>query len=85
SRQQKLEISDPKVVSLVKGWLTDDMPLDQQFVYYLLAAKQVVVVPISSFCSDLMGFRMTLLEEDSNDRLEIYKRIREGIMEYCTS
>jgi alanine-synthesizing transaminase len=85
SRHQKLEIADPKVVALVNGWLTDDMPLDQQFVYYLLAAKQVVVVPISSFSSDLMGFRMTLLEEDSNDRLEIYKRIREGIIEYCTS
>ena len=60
------------------------MPLDQRFVYYLLAAKQVCVVPISAFCSPLLGFRITLLEVDLEDQLEIFTRIKEGIMEYCS-
>ena len=59
------------------------MPLDQRFVYYLLAAKQVCVVPISAFHSPLLGFRITLLEENLKDQLEIFIRIKEGIMEYC--
>ena len=38
--------------------------MDKRFVYYLLGAKGICVVPISSFCSELQGFRVTLLEED---------------------
>ncbi len=84
---QKLKISDPKVATLLDGWLDSntEMALDKRFVYYLLAAKQVCMVPISSFCSDLKGFRMTLLEEDEGIRDETYKRIKEGIIEYCES
>lgn len=82
---QQMRIQDARLEQLLSSWLTEGMPLDQRFVYYLLAAKQVVVVPISSFASDLLGFRMTLLEEDEEARKLIYQRIREGIMEYCTS
>jgi alanine-synthesizing transaminase len=42
------------------------------------------VVPISAFCSPLLGFRITLLEENLEDQLEIFTRIKEGIMEYCS-
>lgn len=39
--------------------------LDQRFVYYLLAATGICVVPLSTgFNSDSNGFRMTLLEPD---------------------
>jgi alanine-synthesizing transaminase len=82
---QFMNIADDKAAMLLKSWLSDDMPFDKRFVYYLLAAKQVVVVPISSFASDLLGFRMTLLEEDEKARKTIYLRIKEGIVEYCTS
>ena len=85
NRNQKLKIDDPKVQALLDSWLTPDMPLDKQFVYYMLAAKQVVVVPISAFSSELLGFRMTLLEEDPEIRETIYQRIKVGIMEYCES
>ena len=81
---QQLNITDPKIAQLLESWLTPEMPLDQRFVYYLLAAKQVCVVPISAFCSPLLGFRITLLEEDLEDQLEIFTRIKEGIMEYCS-
>ena len=82
--KQQLNITDPKIAHLLENWLTPEMPLDQRFVYYLLAAKQVCVVPISAFCSPLLGFRITLLEEDLEDQLEIFTRIKEGIMEYCS-
>ncbi len=84
-REQQMQISDPKVQSLLEGWLKPDMALDQRFVYYLLAAKHVCVVPISSFASDLYGFRITLLEENMDIQKETLLRIREGIMEYCKS
>jgi alanine-synthesizing transaminase len=83
---QKLNISDPKVDALLGAWLDQEgMAMDKRFVYYLLAAKQVCIVPISSFCSDLLGFRITLLEEDDEIRKETFQRIKEGIMEYCES
>ena len=82
--KQQLNITDPKIAQLLESWLTPEMPLDQRFVYYLLAAKQVCVVPISAFCSPLLGFRITLLEENLKDQLEIFTRIKEGIMEYCS-
>ena len=59
------------------------MKADKRFVYYLLAAKGVCVVPISSFCSDLLGFRVTLLEEDEDLLIETFTKIKEAVMEYC--
>ncbi len=38
---------------------------DKRFVYYLLASTGVCVVPLSSFATDLQGFRITLLERSS--------------------
>ena len=81
-----MTISDPGVKSLVEEWVQDpSMPFDQRFVYYLLGAKGVCVVPISAFASDLLGFRVTLLEEDEEERAQIFRKIKEGIMEYCIS
>ena len=82
--EQQLSIRDPKIKKLLTSWITPAMPLDQRFVYYLLAAKQVCVVPISAFHTPLLGFRITLLEENLKDQLEIFIRIKEGIMEYCS-
>jgi alanine-synthesizing transaminase len=82
---QKLAISDPQVKALVESWLEPHMVLDKQFVYYLLAAKNVCVVPISAFCSDLLGFRITLLEQNEAEQELIFRKINEGILEYCLS
>jgi len=44
---QSLAIEDPKLQALLDTWLVDsEMPLDKRFVYYLLAAEQICVVPI---------------------------------------
>ena len=80
--QQKMKIDHPGIKALVDGWVKEDMPLDKRFVYFLLGAKGVCVVPISSFCSELQGFRVTLLEEDENTLVKTFTAIRDGIVEY---
>jgi len=84
--KQFLEIKDPQIRKLAEEWTNqENIALDQRFVYYLLAAKNVCVVPISSFASNLQGFRVTLLEENEENLIEIFTRIKDGIEEYLVS
>ncbi len=82
---QKLVVKNEKVKKLVEQWTEDDIPLDKRFVYYLLAAKGICVVPISSFCSELSGFRVTLLEEDEQLLKQTFHAIRDAVIEYTAS
>jgi alanine-synthesizing transaminase len=81
---QTLKISNTKIKALVEDWTKDPMPLDKRFVYYLLGAKGVCVVPISSFCSELSGFRVTLLEDDEVILKQTFEAIKEGVIEYLS-
>ena len=82
---QTMNIVNPQIKKLVEQWTASSIPLDKRFVYYLLAAKGVCVVPVSSFCSSLLGFRVTLLEEDETVLVKTFAAIREGIVEYLQS
>ncbi len=82
---QRLKIDNPEIRDLVESWVSTDIPMDKRFVYYLLAAKGVCVVPISSFCSELQGFRVTLLEEDEGTLVNTFTAIRDGLVEYLAS
>lgn len=83
---QKLKIENGAIQRLVEGWVNvPGMQLDRRFVYYLLGAKGICVVPISSFCSDLMGFRVTLLEEDLSTLKQTFAGIKEALEEYLNS
>ncbi|HRG80123.1 MAG TPA: aminotransferase class I/II-fold pyridoxal phosphate-dependent enzyme, partial [Cyclobacteriaceae bacterium] len=82
---QKLKINDERIAKLVEGWVNQEIPHDKRFVYYLLGAKGVCVVPISSFCSELQGFRVTLLEENEDILIRTFTAIRDGIVEYLAS
>ncbi len=82
---QKIKIENPAIREKVELWTQESMAFDKRFVYYLLAAKGICVVPISSFCSSLQGFRITLLEEDEEKLMKIFKGIRDGIEEYVNS
>jgi aspartate/methionine/tyrosine aminotransferase len=82
---QSMTIEDRSVRQLIEQWTRESMPLDKRFVYYLLGAKGVCVVPISSFCSELQGFRVTLLEEDEATLKTTFTAIRDGIVEYLSS
>ncbi len=84
---QALPIADPNVKALLEDWMRQepDMPLDKRFVYYLLAASHICVVPISSFCSDLRGFRVTLLEEDEQVFHTTFLNLGQAIRTYLNS
>ncbi len=84
--RQSLPIDDERLQKLVDSWLDEpDMPLDKRFVYYLLASERICVVPISSFCSDLRGFRVTLLEENEAVFKDTFSRLGTAITRYLHS
>jgi alanine-synthesizing transaminase len=86
NNQQKLKIENAEVREVVEEWVSQpDVLPDKRFVYYLLAAKGICVVPISSFCSDLRGFRVTLLEDDEASLKKTFTGISEAIEEYINS
>jgi alanine-synthesizing transaminase len=80
--KQTLAVADPKVRQYVET-ITRGVPLDKRFVYYLLAATGICVVPLTTgFNSNLSGFRITLLESD-NDRFDrIFRTVQDKIKEY---
>ncbi len=81
--KQTLRIDNLEVREVVEGWVNQPgMHDDKRFVYYLLAAKGICVVPISSFCSNLLGFRVTLLEDDEELLKKTFTSISEAIKEY---
>ncbi len=80
---QKLATNKPEIQTLLDKWITDDLAYDKQFVYYLLAVEGVCVVPLSSFHSELMGFRVTLLEENKELLQTTFLKIRKSILDYC--
>ncbi|HEX5169454.1 MAG TPA: pyridoxal phosphate-dependent aminotransferase [Cyclobacteriaceae bacterium] len=82
---QNIKVGNPQIQSLVEQWVSQPIELDKRFVYYLLGAKGVCVVPISSFCSELQGFRVTLLEENEDVLVKTFTAIRDGIVEYLAT
>lgn len=82
---QFLPIDDPKVAQILTQWISPDIAPDKHFAYSLLANSGICVTPLSSFQSSLMGFRITLLEEDDEILHYIFKNISEAITTYCTS
>jgi alanine-synthesizing transaminase len=81
---QTMKVENPKARAYVET-LVQGTALDKRFVYYVLASTGICVVPISSFCSDLLGFRVTLLEENIQKLEWIYQRLRAAILEYIAS
>ena len=69
-----------KVEAMVKG-----VAPDKRFVYYLMGATGIVVVPLSGFQCGHEGFRMTLLENDDKKRAWIIKTLQETITDYVNS
>jgi len=59
--------------------------LDKRFVYYLLGATGICVVPLSSFATKLQGFRVTLLETDEEKFTMIFQKIASSIAQYLAS
>jgi len=83
NENQSLVISEPEIRTYIEG-ITAGMPLDKRFVYYLLGAEGICVVPLTGFCSDLKGFRFTLLETDDKKREGVYKAIAARVKEFLS-
>jgi len=83
---QFLPIPDARVQKHLDQWLQEkEMPHDKRFVYHLLAAERICVVPVSSFCSELRGFRVTLLEENEDVFRNTFERLARSIHAYLNS
>jgi len=84
NERQHLHIEHPEIRSYVQG-LTRGVEYDKQFVYYLLASTGICVVPLTSFFTPLLGFRMTLLDKDVDEFEYVVKTLAAKITEYIQS
>ncbi|MDC7225374.1 MAG: pyridoxal phosphate-dependent aminotransferase [Spirochaetales bacterium] len=84
NENQHLKIAEDDIREYIEK-ITSGMPLDKRFVYYLLGAEGICVVPLTGFCSELKGFRFTLLEIDAEKRSQIYRAIAARVKEFLGS
>ncbi|MEK7462643.1 MAG: pyridoxal phosphate-dependent aminotransferase [Patescibacteria group bacterium] len=83
---QKLEITNREVAEYIESLITPDFSYDKRFVYYLLAATGICVVPLmSGFNSTYHGFRFTLLEPNSESFENYIKILKDSLDTYLKS
>lgn len=86
SNRQYLPVADPAVHDLVEELTRDpNIQPDKRFVYYLLAATGICVVPLTSFSTNLQGFRLTLLDTDEARFCGMIDTLKDGIVRYLNS
>jgi aspartate/methionine/tyrosine aminotransferase len=83
--RQSLPIKQPEIKKYVESLTKGTIEYDKRFVYYLLAATGICVVPLTSFFTPLLGFRMTLLDKDVDEFEHVVKTIASKITEYINS
>ncbi len=82
---QKLNIKNKEIREFVENLVKEPIEHDKRFVYYLLAATGICVVPLTSFFTPLLGFRMTLLDKDVDEFEHTVRTIAEKFTEYINS
>jgi len=82
--RQFLNIDSPQIRRYIETKVRD-VQSDKRFVYYLLGATGVCVVPLTGFCCKRKGFRITLLETDDEKRRWTWETIVKSINEYMAS
>jgi len=86
THRQTLPIDNNEIRQLVESLVAaPGTSVDKRFVYYLLASTGVCVVPLSSFATELQGFRITLLERDEEKFVQIFQTIAASIAQYLKS
>ena len=84
--RQSLPIENDEVRELIEKLVSaPNVSPDKRFVYYILAATGICIVPLSSFNTSLQGFRVTLLERDEKECERIYGTLARKIQEYLAS
>lgn len=84
NERQHLNIEHPELRSYVEE-LVRKVEHDKRFVYYLLASTGICMVPLTSFFTPLLGFRMTLLDKDVDEFEYVVKTLAAKITEYIQS
>ncbi|HDQ46411.1 MAG TPA: pyridoxal phosphate-dependent aminotransferase [bacterium] len=82
--RQQLKIDNRAVRENIESRVRTVQP-DKRFVYYLLGATGICVVPMTGFCCTRHGFRVTMLECDDAKRRWTWETIAESIREYLRS
>ncbi len=83
---QTLPIENAAVKAFVEETVAKPgMPNDKRFVYYLLAATGICVVPASGFFSPHLGFRITTLDFHPEKLKEIFGNLNVAIEAYLAS
>ncbi|MCX5871241.1 MAG: pyridoxal phosphate-dependent aminotransferase [Deltaproteobacteria bacterium] len=86
NHRQILPIANNEIRKLVESLVAaPGTSVDKRFVYYLLGATGVCVVPLTSFATELQGFRITLLERDEEKFIQIFQTIATSIVQYLKS
>jgi len=83
--KQSLPIELAEVRKMVEELVNSGVATDKRFVYYLLASTGICTVPISSFCTEERGFRVTLLELDEKEFTQIFITIANAVTGYLKS
>ena len=83
---QTLPIENSEVASYIESLITPDFSHDKRFVYYLLAATGICVVPLmSGFNSTYYGFRFTVLDPDMESFKKNIETLRDATESYLSS
>lgn len=86
NHQQSLPIKSREIRELVENLTSaPGVAADKRFVYYLLASTGICVVPLTSFSTELNGFRMTLLEPDEQIFRENIETLANAAENYINS
>ncbi len=84
--RQTLAIDNVEVRKHVEGLVNaPGVELDKRFVYYMLGATGICVVPLSSFATPMQGFRTTILERDEAKFRMIFQNMADAIKAYIAS
>lgn len=81
----QLRIENDRVRTYLESQIPPNAEADRRFVYQLLGARNICTVPLSSFVTDLFGFRCTLLERDDEKFESIYTSLAAAIQEFVHS
>jgi alanine-synthesizing transaminase len=84
NNSQSLKIDNPQVREYIEARVSSVHP-DKRFVYYLLGATGICVVPMTGFCCSRHGFRITLLECNDEKRQWTWHTIADAIRTYTGS
>ena len=84
NHRQTLPIQNHAVRNAVEEKVRN-VAVDKRFVYYLLGATGICVVPLTGFCTQRLGFRVTLLETDDEKRRWTWETLVQAIKQYVDS